>query len=201
MPDSPFQRATAGDHAALEELLEHNLPRLRAYIRAKAGPHLHAQESQADLVQTVCRAALEGLDRFEFRDEVRFRHWLCQVAWRKLAGRARRLRAGQRDPAREDPVDVHSSGFGALLSELTPSRDASAREQALRVEAALDRLTEEQREAIVLHRVVGLGYPEIAAATGRSEVAVRNLVYRGLARLATILRQATDGDRGPGPAS
>ncbi|MBK8977763.1 MAG: sigma-70 family RNA polymerase sigma factor [Planctomycetes bacterium] len=194
MTDSTFHRATRGDRPALEELLERNLPRLHAYVRAKAGPRLLARESHADLVQTVCRAALEGLDGFEFRDEVQFRHWLCQVAWRKLAGRGRRLRSARQDAAREAPVDVHASGFGAWLSELTPSRDASAREQVELVEAALDSLTDEQREAVVLRRIVELDYADIAAAMGKREVAVRNLVYRGLARLALTLR-GCDGDR------
>lgn len=191
-----FQRATRGDRLALEGLLERNLPRLRAYVRAKAGPHLLARESQSDLVQTVCREVLEDLDTFEFRSEVLFRHWLCQVAWRKLAGRARELHAHRRDPAREEAVDVHASGFGALLAEITPSRDASAREQVLRVEAGLDLLTGEQREAIVLRRVVGLEYAAIAESMGKREVAVRNLVYRGLARLATILRDRRTGGDG-----
>lgn len=196
MSDSAFARATRGDSVALEELLERNLPRLRAYVRAKAGPHLLARESHEDLVQTVCREALEEIDRFEFRDEVQFRHWLCKVAWRKLAGRARGMRAARRDPAREAAVDVQASGFGELLSELTPSRDASAREQARMVEEALDQLTEEQREAIVLRRLVGLDYAAIAAAMEKNEVAARNLVYRGLARLATLLRaRRTDDGR------
>jgi RNA polymerase sigma-70 factor (ECF subfamily) len=195
MTGSPFERVTRGDRRALDALLEQNLPRLRAYVRAKAGPHLLARESCSDLVQTVCREVLEDLGTFEFRDEVQFRHWLCQVAWRKLAGRARRLHAERRDLSREVPVDVHASGFGAWISELTPSRDASAREQALRVEQALDELTEAQREAIVLRRVVGLDYEAIAAAMDRREVAVRNLVYRGLARLAILLRdRRAEGD-------
>ena len=33
----------------------------------------------------------------------------------------------------------------------------------------------------------------------KSEVAVRNLVFRGLARLATILRDRHPGGRGPDP--
>ncbi|MBK8974745.1 MAG: sigma-70 family RNA polymerase sigma factor [Planctomycetes bacterium] len=196
MDSSAFARATHGDRSAVEELLARNLPRLRAYVRARAGRHLLARESHGDLVQTVCREALQDLDRFEFHDEVRFRHWLCQVAWHKLAERARRLRAERRDPAREAHVDVHDSAFQDVWSTLTPSRDACAREQAARVEAALDELTDEQREAIVLHRVVGIDYATLAASTGRSENAARNLVHRGLARLATLLRQRRAADDG-----
>ena len=54
-------------------------------------------------------------------------------------------------------------------------------------ERAFDQLAPDYREAITLHRIVGLEYPEIAAAMGRSKEAVRNLVYRGLSRLSALL--------------
>ena len=55
------------------------------------------------------------------------------------------------------------------------------------VEAALDRLPVEYREAVVRRRIAGLSYAEIAEELGRSEGAVRNLVCRGLARLSGFL--------------
>ena len=61
------------------------------------------------------------------------------------------------------------------------------RERWQALEAAFDALPDDYREAITLSRVVGLGYPEIADAMDRSEGAVRNLVYRGLSRLSTLL--------------
>ncbi len=187
--DDSFTRASRGDRAALPELLARNLPRLRAYVRARSGPHLLARESQSDLVQSVCREALQDLAGFEFVDEVRFRHWLCQVAWRKLADRGRMLKAERRDPAREEALDVATQG----RDEITPSRAASGREEWERMCEALDRLPDDQREAILLHRIVGLEHAEIAAQLGRSEGAVRNLVYRGMAKVALWLEK-------PGPA-
>jgi len=59
--------------------------------------------------------------------------------------------------------------------------------------AAWDRrlgtLPSAQRRAVVLRHVVGLTYPEIAAATGRAEATTRSDVARGLARLRTILTE------------
>ena len=46
-----------------------------------------------------------------------------------------------------------------------------------------------QRDAVLLSRVAGLGYQEIARQKGISEAAVRGLVARGLARLAGLLGQ------------
>jgi len=69
----------------------------------------------------------------------------------------------------------------------TPSRDAEARETMRRVEAAFDLLPEDYREAITLHKLCGLSHAEIAERMQRSEGAVRNLVYRGISRLALLV--------------
>jgi RNA polymerase sigma-70 factor (ECF subfamily) len=45
------------------------------------------------------------------------------------------------------------------------------------------RLTEDQREAIVLSRFQGLSYDEIATVTGRSAGAVNQLIQRAMAHL------------------
>jgi DNA-directed RNA polymerase specialized sigma24 family protein len=42
---------------------------------------------------------------------------------------------------------------------------------------------------ILLHNVVGLTHDEIATELQRSVGAVRNLLYRGLARLSTLMRE------------
>ncbi len=55
------------------------------------------------------------------------------------------------------------------------------------IERAFDALPDDYKEAISLHRMVGLSHAEIAAHMGRTEGAVRNLVYRGLALLAMRL--------------
>ena len=43
------------------------------------------------------------------------------------------------------------------------------------------------REAVTLHRLCGLSHAEIAERMNRSEGAVRNLVYRGISRLALLV--------------
>ena len=73
------------------------------------------------------------------------------------------------------------AGYSGLC---TPSRDAAAREELARAEAALARLSEEHREVIVLARIVGLSHAQIAEKLGTTEVATRSLLHRALARLA-----------------
>ena len=89
-PDSQYLVAAVhrGDAAALDALMRRHLPDLRVFVRAKSGPQLRAQESCSDLVQTVCREALQSVERYEWRGEGSFRRWLFTLALNKLRNRA-----------------------------------------------------------------------------------------------------------------
>ncbi|MCA8977936.1 MAG: sigma-70 family RNA polymerase sigma factor [Planctomycetes bacterium] len=200
-PDSLLLRARHGEAEALGELLVRSLPQLEAYLRLQAGAAVRLKESLSDLVQSVCGEVLADLPKFEFRGEGQFRHWLCKHALHKVINKREFYGAQKRDMAREVPqrrVVDSSDGTNSVLqfygTLCTPSRVASGREQLARFEAAFDKLEPDYREAISLQRIVGLDYAEIAEAMGRSEGAVRNLVYRGLSRLAKLL---SDGDDAP----
>jgi RNA polymerase sigma-70 factor (ECF subfamily) len=79
-------------------------------------------------------------------------------------------------------------GVAASYADLvTPSRHLAVREELARVEAAMDRLSEDHREVITLARIAGLSHREIAAVMGRSEAACRVLLHRATAQLGMIL--------------
>jgi RNA polymerase sigma-70 factor (ECF subfamily) len=185
-PDSQYLVAAVhrGDAAALDALLRRHLPDLMVFVRAKSGPRLRAQESCSDLVQTVCREALQSVEHYEWRGEGSFRRWLFTLAMNKLRNRADYYAAERRDAARvvagSDAVDATPGGFG-------PSQHAIAGEANAKFEAALDRLDEDQREVVLMARVIGMSHAEIAAELGIHEGAVRTRLSRALARLATLM--------------
>jgi RNA polymerase sigma-70 factor (ECF subfamily) len=183
------RRATAGDRDAVEELLAAHLSRLRAFLRLRMGGAVRSKESTEDLVQSVCREALERLDGFEYRGEASFRHWLFQQAEHKVVDRARFYGRAKR-AAREVPLDVRreeAETLRGLESLFTPSRDAVAREELARLETAFAKLPADQREVILLARIVGLPHAEIAGRMGRSVSATWTLLSRALARLSMHL--------------
>lgn len=196
-PDRPdtgrplFERARGGDGRAVSELVERYLPSLRAYVRLRHDPSLAARESSSDVVQSVCRELLVNLDAIEWRGESAFRAWLYTAVRRKLADRAAYLRAARRDIGREEPAaadDADDSRLLACYAALgSPSGDAMGRELLARMEAAFARLPADYREVIVLSRIVGLDRAAVAEHMGRSAASVRNLLARGLARLAEEL--------------
>jgi len=194
--ESLIAAARTRDRRAIEELLVRHLSPLEAFLRLRMGPALRARLTAPDLVQSVCREVLEDLSGFQFRGEAAFRHWLYTRAQNKLMEKVRFEGADKRSPAREEAPGEGTEVLSSYHTLVTPSRVLAARESVARIEAAFDSLPEDYREAITLHRICGLSHAEIAAQLGRSEGAVRNLVYRGLSRLALRVDEL-EGERRP----
>lgn len=186
--DEPKRALSPAD---LERLLAEHLPALRAYVRLQIGPVLGAQESSADIVQSVCRELVEAGSKFQFVGGAAFRGWLFSAALNKLRQRDRYWHAEKRDVARSAP-----GGDAELLNScahlLTPSREVSMREQVVRLERAFAELSEGDRELIALARIAGLPHAEIAKQVGRSEDACRQGLRRALVRLAALLDETVE---------
>jgi len=190
--DALYERAENGDRDAVDALLGRFLPGLRAYVRLRSGKLLRARESTTDLAQSACREVLANLDRFEHGGEAGFRYWLYTTALRKIRKRAEYWQAEKRDAAREVPISGSDGESDRDLMEAyrslsTPSQNAMAREELERVEGAFDGLSDEDREVIVLARVVGLSHAEIGERLDKSEGAARVQLHRALGRLAELL--------------
>jgi len=192
-----YDRARSGDRVAIATLLERHVPRLRAYLRLKAGPLVRRRERTSDLVQSVCLELLGNIEQFEYRGEAAFRHWLYTAALRKVIAKDAYWRAQKREAGRDHVDGGQSEADVLLLAEYrrlsTPSQNALARDELERIESAFEHLSEEHREVILLARVAGLDRTQIGAAMGRSEGAIRVLLHRALARLASLLDLADQG--------
>lgn len=185
------QAAAAGDREALDGLLEHHLPALRAYVRLRAGALVRDREASSDLVQSVCREVLEHADAFRYPTDAAFRRWLFTTALRKIMDRRKFHLAEKRDVGRDLPLGGEGAEIAVLAAYgklATPSRNAILKEELNRIESAMDQLSEEQREVVSLAHVVGLSRSQIADQTGKTEGSVRMLLHRGMARLGVLLR-------------
>ena len=190
MSDDPAEwiaRAARGDGAAVERLIEHHLPALRAFVRARMGARLRARESTSDVVQSICRELLTHQERFVHPGPEAFKAWLFTTARRKLSNRVRDLERQKRDAGRE----VRGSALGDLGDAYarisSPSGHALKVEEIERLEAALDQLSPDHREVLTLAHLVGLSRAEIGRQMDKSEEAVRQLLHRATAKLAILL--------------
>lgn len=162
-------------------MLEGHLPQLRAYVR-RAGAL--KQESSDDLVQSACLEVLRHRDRFRHGGEDGFRRWLYTIAARKLADRARRRGALKRR-AEGAPVPPDM----AAAEGPSPSGHARRKEQFDDVVNAMQGLPQDQRDVILLARLLDMPRAEIGELMGRSEEAVRALLHRAVGRLGLILSE------------
>ncbi len=143
-------------------------------------------EQSSDLVQSVCREALE--DRgFEFRSAPEFRAWLWVTALNKLRDRLRYAGAAKRDAAREDRDSDTGAPHEVAGPDRSPSEAAAAKEEAALLERAFAELPDDQRKVLELSHMQGMSHAAIGERIGRTELAVRSLVYRAMARLSTLL--------------
>lgn len=183
---------SAPDQPAVENLVARYLPALRAFVRLRMGSELRAKEESSDIVQSVAREVLHHADRFQHGGESGFREWLFTTAHRKVVNHLQHWRAQKRSGGREAILPEELAGLSG-----SPSKHASAREELAAVEAAFDALTPEQRDVVAWSKLLGLTHAEIAQRLDKTEVAVRKILSRGLARLAAVLAGEHDGPVAP----
>ncbi|MBB5687940.1 RNA polymerase sigma factor [Roseomonas alkaliterrae] len=150
------------------------LPRLRRFARALAGD----PDTADDLVQGACERALRAQD--SFAPGTRFDSWMFRIL-RNLWLDSHRRRAAR--GGSHETLEAAESIPGAAGAEATIGRVA-LRE----AEAALLRLPEEQREALVLTCIEEFTYAEAAALLGLPPGTVMSRVARGRIALARMLR-------------
>ena len=168
-------RARAGDRPAFDALMLELLPRLRSVIEARLGKRLRGHVEIEDLIQDVTLKAFESLANFGDQGEGSFLRWLVGIAEHRL------LDLG--DPRRRRPeVGIEAD---VRASTVSSSKAMRRDERFDRLKGALEKLSPEQREVIVLARIEGLPRQEIARRMSRSEGAVAQLLWRALKSLKT----------------
>ena len=190
--------AKDGDNSALSQICRVYTERVHWMVRLRMGKELRYKLESMDLVQETLIHALQGLHNFTYTDEGDFVRWLSKIAENELRANVRRLHAGKRDLRKEAALDdgrfSTARGFEGTpgpVEVTTPSVIQSRKEELARLEAAMSELKPEYREAIILAKIEGLSYGEIATRLGRSSEAIRKLVSRAMAELAVTFGEVS----------
>lgn len=168
----------------------------RSYLRLLAETQIDPRlRSKADLSGVVQQTLFEAHQAAALREapEGERATWLRRVLANNLADEFRRYRSDKRDAGRElslqSQIDQSSRLFASLISDdASPSAPLRLEELALRLAAALDRLPESQRAALILQHWHGWTLAEIAEHLQRTRTAVAGLLKRGLQQLRDELR-------------
>jgi RNA polymerase sigma-70 factor (ECF subfamily) len=166
--------AQRGQRNAQDALFELHRAALDHYVRTRVGSHLRARVDPDDVVQETLGRALQSLGAFQWQGEGSFLRWLKGIAFHEILRLAKRER--QRAVISIEPEDVESD-------DPPPSSPLRREERFERLQRALDSLSPEHREVIVLARIRGMRLAEVALRTGRTPNAVAQILGRALAKL------------------
>jgi RNA polymerase sigma-70 factor, ECF subfamily len=173
----------AGDDAARERLVARCLPPLRRWARGRLPSYARDMLDTEDLVQESVMAALRRIQDFEARREGALQAYLRQA----LANRIKDvIRYKHRRPIQTELPD------NAADQGESPLEQVIGLENTERYEAAMLRLRDTDREAIVARVELRYSYQDLAVALGKpSADAARVAVARAVYRLA---REISNGE-------
>lgn len=160
-----------GDGAAAAILLGRMAPRLLAFAARMLNDRVEAEDVVQEAMLRLWHVAAEWRT-----GEARVSTWLYRVAANLCTDRLRRRRGVALDAVAE-PEDGRPGVVAGMMEA----------ERAAALDAALARLPERQRQAVVLRHLEGLANPEIAEILGVGVEAVESLTARGKRALAAML--------------
>lgn len=178
----------SGDTAAFETLVTRHRGKVYAMVQ-----NMIKNDADAwDLSQEVFIKVWKALPRFEAR--AKFSTWLYRITHNVVYDWLRKRKI---DSAGELEDSLLSDSDVAVGSTTTPNQvprpdEAMVNsELGIRIKAALDTLSPEHRETILLREVQGFDYKEIAKAMDCSLGTVMSRLYYARKKLQTLLTNET----------
>jgi RNA polymerase sigma-70 factor (ECF subfamily) len=186
--------ARAGSTEALGEILDACRKYLLLVAEQELAPELRGKGGASDLVQETLLEAVRDFARFRGETEDELLAWLRRLLHNNLADFARQYReTGKRQLAREVSLSPDSSAGGPAPdpagSDLSPSGQAVADEEADAVRRTLARLPEEYRQVLLLRYQEDLSFEEIGRLMNLTANAARKLWARAGKRLQQELER------------
>jgi RNA polymerase sigma-70 factor (ECF subfamily) len=173
--------ARCGDQAALERLFARHLKPLQRWASGRLPRWARDVADTDDLVQDTLVQSFKRLDAFEARGVGALQAYLRQAVLNRIRDEIRRK---GRQPETTELDDV-------LVDEAnSPLEQAIGREAVERYEGALKRLTEQERDTLVVRLEMGYSYEEMAEALGKPTAdAARKAAQRALVRLVEEMKR------------
>ena len=184
-------RARSGDVEAFEALYHGHQAGVYSFVLSQ----VRERDLAADLVQDTFVRAWESLPRL--RQPGAFRGWLYRIARNLVRDEMKSGRA--RVEVSEAALSGDGEGAEAPLAERTAANAEKPEEELVRQEMkaqvwqALETLPPEQREAVVLHHMEGMGMQDIAEVTGVRPGTVMSRLARAREALRKHLSRYVEG--------
>ena len=188
------QQAVAGEQHAYELLVIKYQRRIQRLI----GRMVRDTDLVEDIAQETFIRAYRALH--QFRGESQFYTWLYRIAVNTAKKFLLELR---RDPTMSENVgksdddgDETSWAGSEPTTDETPESILAAKEVALAVNAALQALPEDLRQALTLREIEGLSYEDISEAMNCPIGTVRSRIFRAREAISGKVRPMLDKHTG-----
>ncbi len=168
--DDLMAKFCRGDETAFGVLYDRYAPQLEAFLRRLVRDQTLAE----DLLQTTFLSFVRARGRYV--TTAGLRAWIFSIAANAARDALRR-----RGARREDALGPEIGNIGGASAAMSDPPLARAIDDALR------QLPDDQREAVLLHKMHGLSFPEVASALGTTVGAAKVRAHRGYQRLRSLL--------------
>lgn len=193
-------RARKGDERAGMEALARQRQRLKSMLTLRMDKRLKSRLDPSDVIQESMIVASQRLGEFFRQENVPFYVWLRTLTFERLIDMQRaHLYAKRRSVSREERsvLSLPDESVAELASRLVdvaggPEAGLVRDELRARVQAALDRLSPDDREVLVLRHLEQLSVAETAGVLGIKEGTVKVRALRALKRLREVLEESEE---------
>lgn len=182
------QRALEGDHRAFDMLVIKYQSRVQRLIARWVKDSAWAE----DLTQETFIKAYQALP--QFRGEAKFYTWLYRIAVnaakKHLSSPKHRMHAHslEIDADDEETFSARSDSIESLVDHNSPEAMLASQEIARAVQAALQALPEDLRQAVSLREMDGMSYDDIAQTMACPIGTVRSRIFRAREAIAQAIR-------------
>jgi RNA polymerase sigma-70 factor (ECF subfamily) len=171
----------SGDDAAWEQLVRENTRRVYGLCYRFTGRDSEAQ----DLTQDVFLRVYRALGSFR-ASEGAFTTWLTRLTRNLLIDHYRRTRNERVTDSIEEQLPRVEEGF---VTVARPDSALAGKEASQLLQGALNKLSPELRETIIMRDLQEMEYREIATVLEIPEGTVKSRLNRGRAELARLLKK------------
>lgn len=181
------RRCVAGEAAAWEEIVQRFNRRIYNICYRFAG----SGDDAEDLTQEVFIKIYRTLASFD-PGKASFNTWVTTVTRNLLVDHFRKTKGDRLTDSMDAPIGDED---GQTISEtiedkgLTPDEKVQKQQTQAMVQAALQKLSPELREAVILRDLQDMDYRDIAAALKVPEGTVKSRINRGRTELARLLQR------------
>ena len=187
------ERSVAGDQKAFELLVIKYQRRIQRLIARMV--------RDVDLVEDIAQETFIRAYRAlaQFRGEAQFYTWLYRIAIntaKKALMDLKRNPTVSENAYKSDDDDETSPVENELTSSETPDAVLASKEIAQIINAAMEALPEELREAITLREIEGLSYEEISVAMSCPVGTVRSRIFRAREAISAKVKPLLENQSG-----